>query len=158
MENLDVLDRKILKILQEDGSITNAELASRVGLTPPPVLERVRRLERDGFIKKYVTLLDPQMVNRGTIVFVAISMAQHSAKTIKQFWKDIQALPEVLECYHIAGEDDYLLKVAVKDIRAYEEFVLHRLTTIPNIGKIRSSFVLSTVKHQTQLPIDGAEE
>jgi Lrp/AsnC family leucine-responsive transcriptional regulator len=153
MDKLDKTDREILDIIQKNARITNAELASRIGMSPPPVLERVRKLEKRGYIKKYVALLDPARVGCGTIVFVSVSLAIHQYKSISRFVEKILALPEVLECYHMTGEEDYLLKVCVSDIEEYEKFVLHRLTRIPGINKLKTSMVLSTVKHETCLPV-----
>lgn len=151
---LDEVDKKILNILQENGRITNTELASRVGISPPPVLERVKKLEKKGFIKKYVALLDADSIGKGTMALVSVSLDRHLIKSIDQFTRAIEKLPEVMECYHITGEEDYLLKVAIKDIHEYENFVLKKLTKIPAIDKIKTSFVLSTVKHETKFPVE----
>jgi Lrp/AsnC family leucine-responsive transcriptional regulator len=153
MEKLDSIDRKILHIIQDNARMTNTELAARIGMSPPPVLERVKKLEKRGYIKKYAALLDPDKVGCGTIVFVSVALAIHQYKSVSSFVKKIQALPEVLECYHLTGEEDYLLKVFVKDIKEYESFVLNKLTKIPGLNKIKTSFVLSTVKYETNLPV-----
>ena len=151
---LDDIDKKILNILQENGRITNAELASRVGMSPPPMLERVKKLEKKGIIKKYVTLLDPESIGKGTMALVSVSLDRHLIKSIDQFTRAIEKLPEVMECYHITGEEDYILKVAIKDIRKYEDFVLKKLTKIQAINKIKTSFVLSTVKYETKYLVE----
>jgi Lrp/AsnC family transcriptional regulator, leucine-responsive regulatory protein len=151
---LDHIDNKILDILQKNGRITNAELAKRIGMSPPPMLERVRKLEKKGIIRKYVALIDPDAVGKGTIAFVAVSLDRHLIKSIGQFTRSIERLPEVMECYHITGEDDYLLKVAVRDIHEYEDFILKKLTKFPALSKIKTSFVLSTIKHETKLPVE----
>ncbi len=153
METLDAIDRTILTTLQENGRITNKELSEKVGLSPPPMLERVKKLERQGYIKKYVALLDAEKVGCGTMAFVSVSMAEHSAKSIEDFRQDVERFPEVLECYHLAGNEDYLLKVATKNMNEYESFIVDKLTTVKNLGKVRTAFVLSTVKHETKLPI-----
>jgi Lrp/AsnC family leucine-responsive transcriptional regulator len=151
---LDDIDRKILNILQENGRITNTELASRVGISPPPMLERVKKLEKKGIIKKYVALVDPDAIGKGTMALVSVSLDRHLIKSIDQFTRAMQKLPEVMECYHITGEEDYILKVAIKDIREYEDFILKKLTKIPAIDKIKTSFVLSTVKYETKFPVE----
>jgi len=151
---LDDIDKKVLTILQENGRITNTELASRVGISPPPMLERVKKLEKRGVIKKYVALIDPDAVGKGTMALVSVSLDRHLIKSIDQFTRAIETLPEVMECYHITGEEDYLLKVVIKDIHEYEEFVLKKLTKIPAISKIKTSFILSTVKYETKFPVE----
>ena len=152
-ESLDHIDRRILDILQEDGGITNVELARQVGLAPATTLDRVKKLKQSGIIRGYVALVDLSKVNQGTIAFVSVSLNAHGAELVESFRERVQALPEVLECYHVSGESDYLLKVVSADIQRYEDFLLHKLASIPNIGKIHTSFVLSTVKHETKIPI-----
>lgn len=151
---LDDIDKKILSILQENGRITNAELASRVGMSPPPMLERVRKLEKKGIIQKYVALINPDAVGKGTMALVSVSLDRHRIRSIDQFTQAIDTLPEVMECYHITGEDDYLLKVAVKDINEYEDFILKKLTKLPALSTIKTSFILSTVKYETKFPVE----
>ncbi len=151
---LDPIDKKILEILQKNGRITNSELARRVGISPPPTLERVRKLERKGIIRKYVALIDPDAAGKGTVAFVAISLDRHLIKSIDRFTRAIERFPEVMECYHISGQEDYILKVAVKNIHEYERFILERLTKIPAVSKIQTSFVLSTVKFETNYPVE----
>lgn len=151
---MDNIDKKILELLQGNGRITNAELAKKIGVSPPTVLERVRKLEKRGVIEKYITLINPQMVGRGTTAFVAVSLSQHKDKAIESFRQAILRIPEVLECYHITGEEDYLLKVCIQDIPAYRNFLMEKLTKIPGISKIKTSFVLSPLKKETKLPIE----
>ncbi len=153
MKKIDAINKKILELLQEDSSITNVELAEKLNLSPTTVFERVKKLEQKGIISKRVVLLNPAKVGKGTIAFISISMSGHSAKSVKNFWKEIEKLPEVLECYHIAGEEDFILKVIVENMQCYEKFLLHKLISIENIGKIRTSFVMSTVKYQTKIPL-----
>ncbi len=151
---IDSINKKILNILQEDSSITNAELSEKLKLPATTVFDRVKKLEQRGIISKRVALVEPTKVGKGTIALVAISLTAHNAKNVKKFWKQIEKLNEVLECYHIAGAEDFMLKVVVKDMQSYEDFLLHKLTAIENIGKIHTSFVLSTVKYQTKIPLD----
>lgn len=151
---MDNIDKKILQILQGNGRITNAELAKKIGLSPPTVLDRVRKLEENGIIEKYITLINPQAVGRGTTAFVAVSLSRHEEKSIGSFHQSILGMPEVLECYHITGEDDYLLKVCFQDIPAYRNFLMEKLTRVPGIAKIKTSFVLAPLKKETTLPIE----
>jgi len=155
--NLDKIDRKILNILQSDGRITNAQLAAEVGISPSGMLERVRRLEQAGVIEKFVALLNPEKAGRGTMAVVTVSLAMHRLHAIDRFTEEINKLEEVLECYHITGEDDFLLRVAVENIQEYEHFVLHKLTRIKGVNKINTSFILSTVKYDTQFHLHDME-
>jgi len=154
LDSLDLIDRRILNILQADGGTTNVELARQVGLAPATTLDRVRKLRQNGFIRGYVALVDSALVERSTMAFVAVSLREHGADRVATFREHVEALPEVLECYHVSGESDFLLKIVARDIGAYEDFLLQRLTSIPFIGRIHTSFVLSTVKHDTRIPID----
>jgi len=153
MKKLDATNRDILNILQDDSSITNVELAEKLKLSPTTVFDRVKKLEQLGIIKKRVALVDAEKIGKGTTAMVSVSLTAHNAKNVKKFWRAIEKLPEILECYHIAGAEDFILKVVVQDMKSYEDFLLHRLTAIENIGKIRTSFVLSTVKYQTKIPL-----
>lgn len=155
---LDANDRKILSILQSNGRITNAQLAADVGISPPGMLERVKRLEKAGIIQRYVALVDAEKVGRGLLVLVSVKLAVHEFASIDKFREEINTLDEVLECYHISGQDDFMLKVAVKNIKDYEDFAIHKLTGIQGVNHINSSFIISTVKYQTQIPVDGLEE
>jgi Lrp/AsnC family leucine-responsive transcriptional regulator len=150
---IDDVDKNILVILQENGKITNVQLAAKVGLSPPAVLERVKKLEERGIIEKYVAILNEKSVGKRSIAYVSVSLSMHQLETIENFRKKILECPDVLECYHIAGEDDYLLKIANEDIDSYEQFLLHTLTKIPGINKIKTTFVLSTIKKDTMLPL-----
>ena len=153
MKNLDKINRKILNELQENSSITNAELSERLNLPATTVFDRVKKMEQQGIIAKRVAIINPEKIGKGTMAFVSLSVSGHSAKNVKDFWKAIEALPEVLECYHIAGENDFILKVIVENIVTYEKFLLEKLTAIENIGRIRTSFVMSTIKYQTKIPV-----
>ena len=151
---IDKINKKILDILQDDSSITNTELSEKLKLPATTVFDRVKKLEQKGIISKRVALVNPNKIGKGTIAIVAISLTAHNAKNVKKFWKEIENLNEVLECYHIAGAEDFMLKVVVNDMQSYEDFLLHKLTAIENIGKIHTSFVLSTVKYQTKIPLN----
>lgn len=150
---LDEINRKILEILQTNSSITNADLATKIGLAPASTLERVRKLENNGVIKGYVALVDSEKVGKGTTVFVIINMASHNSTSIKDFKKHISNLPEILECHRLAGDKDYILKIVIEDIKEYEKFSREKLALIPNIGKMNTYFSLSSPKNQTAIPI-----
>lgn len=153
MKTLDKINKEILNKLQENSSITNAELAEQLQIPATTVFDRVKKLESKGIIAKRVAIVNPEKVGKETIAFVSLSLLGHSAKNVQKFWKSIEDLPEVLECYHIAGDYDFVLKVIVENIRTYESFLLEKLTAIENIGKIKTSFVMSTIKYQTKIPI-----
>jgi Lrp/AsnC family leucine-responsive transcriptional regulator len=151
---LDNTDKKILEILQDDARITNLELANRVGISPPATLERVKRLEINGVIKKYVALVDPAKVRKGTFALVSVALMIHQIPSIDSFTKQINKLEEVLECYHITGSDDFMLKIAVENIEQYEKFILNKLTKIKGVSKVTTNIVLSTVKFNTKIHIE----
>jgi Lrp/AsnC family transcriptional regulator, leucine-responsive regulatory protein len=150
---LDEIDRKILRHLQEEARISNADLADRVGLSPAPCLRRVRTLEEGRVIRKYVTLLDPAAVNLGVTVFVQISLDLQVEDRLEIFERAVMRRPEVLECYLMTGDADYLVRVVVPDVAAYERFLKDTLTRIEGVAGIKSSFALKQVKYSTVLPI-----
>ncbi|HMQ00302.1 MAG TPA: Lrp/AsnC family transcriptional regulator [Cyclobacteriaceae bacterium] len=151
MQDLDTTDKKILLALQHNARITNKELSNMLGLTITPVYERVKKLERLGYIKKYTAILDNEKLEQGLIVFLHIKLQMHSNKNIVQLMREVSELEEVMECYHITGETDYLMKVMIKDMKLYENFVVEKLAKIPGIANINSSIVMSTIKHKTEL-------
>lgn len=151
--NLDRVDREILKILQSDGRISNANLARRVGLSPPSVLQRVRKLEESGYIEGYKAILDRENLGFNLLVIANISLALHQEQPIEAFRAAVQDIPEVLECLHVSGDFDFLLKVVVADMHDYERLVREKISAIPGIGKIQSCFVLAGTKMTTELPI-----
>lgn len=151
---LDATDIKILEILQQDSRITSKALAVELNLSATPVFERVKRLERDGIIRKYVALVDNKKIDLMLMTFISISLTKHTRMYLEKFVKEVEKYPEVLECYHIAGNFDFLLKVLVKDIEAFEAFTLTKLSTIANLGQVHSSFVLSKNIHTTAYSLD----
>ena len=153
MKHLDEVDAQLLSLLQSDGRITNADLAKRVNLSPPSVLQRVRVLEKLGLIKGYTALLDADRLGLKISALTFINLSLHQDQPIERFRKAVMLLPEVLECYHVSGEFDFVLKIIVRDMRAYELFVREKLAKIKGVGKIHTSFVLGTTKHTTQLPL-----
>ena len=148
---LDGTDKKILAILQEDGRITIKSLAEVLQLTTTPIFERVRRLEKEGVISKYVALVNPKKVNRNLIVYISISLKNHTRSYLDKFVKEVNSYNEILECYHIAGNFDYLLKAQISDMEAFQSFLLNKLSVNSNIAHVQSSFVLSKEKHKTAL-------
>ncbi len=152
---MDGTDKKILEILQKSARTTNVQLAEAVNLSPPAVIERVRKLKEKGVIREYVTLLDEASVGKGTQVFVAVSLELHEPKTIERFTRKVGDCSAILECYHIAGEYDYLLKVLASDIAEYENLLLHTLTRLPGVRQVRTLFVLSMIKRETEISLDN---
>lgn len=152
MENLDAIDQKLLKLLQENSNVTTRDLAKQVHLSPTPVFERVRRLERDGFVKKYVAILDAEKLDKSLTVFCNISLKEHTKEIGNRFVKDIMSVDEVTECYNISGEYDFLLKIMVRDMKHYQDFVINHLGSIKNIGSAHSSFVMGEIKHSYAIP------
>jgi Lrp/AsnC family leucine-responsive transcriptional regulator len=150
---LDAIDQNILICLQENARISSVDLAKRVGLSPAPCLRRVAALERAGVIRKYVTLLDPVPMNLGVTVFVQISLDLQADDRLERFEEEIVKRPEVLECYVITGDADYLLRVVVPDVSAYERFLRTSLARIEGVAQTRSSFALKQVKYSTALPV-----
>ena len=151
--SLDPIDLKILAALQRDGSLSNVELARHVHLSPSPCLARVKALRKAGVIRRYVALVDPEAVGLGVSVFISISLREQNTAALAEFERRIEACEEVMECYLMTGDADYLLRVVVPDIRALERFVLDRLSPIPGVEKIRSSFTLKQVRYKTELPL-----
>jgi DNA-binding Lrp family transcriptional regulator len=153
---LDTMDLRILRELQDDGALTNVELARRVHLSPSPCLARVKALEQAGVIRRYVALADPKALGLGLSVFISISLKAQSREALAAFEQRIAEHDEVMECYLMTGDSDYLIRVAVADIAALERFILEQLTPIPGIEKIRSSFALKQVRYKTALPLPAA--
>src|SRR3954468_744715 len=153
MSALDATDLRILAQLQQDGALSNVELARRVHLSPSPCLARVKALESAGVIQRYVALADAKALGLGLNVFINISLKEQSKQALAAFEERIAEHEEVMECYLMTGDSDYLIRVAVTDIAALERFILDQLTPIPGIEKIRSSFTLKQVRYKTALPL-----
>lgn len=146
MEVLDKTDLQILRTLQENARLTVKELASRVSLSSTPVFERLKRLESNGYIQKYIAVLNAEKLNRGFIVFCNVKMRRINREISEEFTKIIQDIPEVTECYNISGSFDFKLKIHAPDMKYYQEFVLNVLGNIDNLGSLESTFVMNTVK------------
>ncbi len=151
---LDAIDARILTELQSDGGLTNAELAERVGLSPSPCLRRVKLLTDAGIIKKRVALVDGNTIDLKVSVFIHVTLEKQIEENLSEFEAAIESRPEVVECYLMTGESDYLLRVVVPDLEAYERFLMEHLTRIPGVSNIKSSFALNQVKYSTALPLD----
>ena len=150
---LDKKDISILKILQHRSNLTTKELAAKVNLSATPVFERVKKLEKEGYIKKYVAILDAEKLEKSLTVFCNITLKEHTREIGNQFVKDILTLDEVTECYNISGDYDFLLKVLVKDMKHYQNFVLNHLGSVQNIGSAHSTFVMGEIKNTYSIPI-----
>ena len=153
---IDATDIKILNILQRQGRITNTALAKEIEISPPPTLERVKKLEKNGVIVKYVALVDPVAVGVGTHTFVEVMLRGHTKENVTAFIEAAQAMDEIMECHHVTGDADFLIKIAVRDIPSYEQLVLHKLTTLPHISNLKTMVVLSTFKNETAYDVEGA--
>ncbi|QUN70771.1 MULTISPECIES: Lrp/AsnC family transcriptional regulator [Pseudomonas] len=150
---LDRLDQRILGELQADARLTNVQLAERIGLSPSPCLRRVRMLEQEGVIKSYHAYLDRNNVGLGLTVFVGVKVERHQAENSTAFRNAVISLPEVVSCHLVSGESDFLLQVVLPDLKAYEEFLLGTLLSLPGVSDIRSNFAIATVKAETVLPL-----
>ncbi|MBX2816723.1 MAG: Lrp/AsnC family transcriptional regulator [Saprospiraceae bacterium] len=150
---LDKIDLEILMLLQQHGRMTIKDVALGLGMTTTPIFERIKRLERNGVIKGYAALLDPQLVDMQLTAFIHLSLVNHARKALEKFIADISIFPEVMEVHHVSGDEDFLIKVVVKDMGHYNLFVLRKLSKVPNVGKVRSSFSLSTYKSTTVFPV-----
>ncbi len=152
-KRLDSIDMKVLQALQANARLTNTELATRVNLSASPCLARVKALEEMGVISRYVTLLDPLQIGLNVSVFIEIRLEQQVEKSLERFENAIRDYPEVMECYLMTGDADYLLRVVVPDIQALERFIIDELSKIPGVSNIKSSFALKQVKYKTALPL-----
>lgn len=153
MKNLDETDIRILNILQNNSDITTKELALKVNLSPTPVFERVKRIEKAGYIKKYVAILNAEKLSRGFIVFCNIRLKQHSKELGMQFRSAIKDINAITECYNISGDYDFMLKIHVENMPHYQDFVLNALGEIDNIGSLQSLFVMGEIKHSYAIPL-----
>ena len=147
MDTLDTVDIQILRTLQENARLTTKELAARVHLSTTPVFERLKRLESNGYIKKYIAVLDAEKLNQGFVVFCNVKMHRMSHDIAEQFSQMVKGIPEVTECYNISGNYDYLLKIHAPNMKYYQEFILNVLGTIESLGSLESTFVMDEIKH-----------
>jgi len=155
--DLDTVDRHILQLLQENASLTAADVAARVGLSQSPCWRRIARLERDGLIRRRVAVLDRDRLGLGVVVFAQVKFAGGARQSLAEFEQAVRDFPEVQECFMLMGEVDFLLKVVTRDVAAYERFLRDKLTLIPTVREVRSSMALSAVKEGTALPLELIE-
>ncbi len=153
MVYFDATDKQLLQYLQEDSKQTNKELSNKLNLSVTAVYERIKKLERSGVISKYVSLIDKKKVDKAFVTFCSIKLVQHSKDYVIDFEKQVAKLDEVLECYHISGDYDYLLKVLVADMEEFREFMVKKLTSISHIGSTHSAFMINEVKHTTAIKL-----
>jgi Lrp/AsnC family transcriptional regulator, leucine-responsive regulatory protein len=151
---LDAIDLRILAMLQEDASVTNVELAAKVGLSPSPCLARVRLLEEAGVIARRVALLDPLKLGASVSVFIHVTLEKQTEPVLDAFEASVARFPEVMECYLMTGDSDYLLRVVVSDVVALQHFIVERLSKTRGVANIKSSFALKQVKYKTALPLN----
>lgn len=150
---LDAIDRKIVELLQANSNITNAQLAQEIGLSPAPTLERVKKLETGGVIKSYHALIDPASVGLGVSTFVMVTLKGHNKDNIEKFMKAIRKIDEVVECHHVTGQADFILKIVSADIPAYQNLMLEKVTNIEVVDGLQSTIILSTFKDSKVLPL-----
>ena len=150
-DKLDSTDLKILQCLQENARQTTKELAAKVNLSTTPVFERLKWLEREGFIRQYVAILDAEKLGLGFEVFCSVKLKQMTRDVARAFTRTIRGIPQVAECYNISGEYDYLLKIRARNMKEYNEFIINTLGTIDAIGSVQSSFVMDEIKHSHSL-------
>jgi Lrp/AsnC family transcriptional regulator, leucine-responsive regulatory protein len=158
LQQLDDIDRQILYLLQENSRISSVELARQVNLSAPGLQKRLRKLEENGVIGRYVTLVNREALGLDLLCFAQVTLAHHQPECVGQFCDRVKGLPEVLECHHLSGEFDYLLKVVVANHLHLEKFLSDKITRIPGVDRIRTSIVLNEIKASTSLPLDSAEE
>ena len=150
---MDNIDKKLLYLLQIDTKKTTKELSLKLNLSVTAVYERIKKLEREGIIEKYVALLNRNKINKGFVVFCHLKLLQHTKEFINQFEKEVVKLDEVLECFHVSGDYDYILKICLKDMDEYREFLVTKLTTLNHIGSTHSTFMIGEVKNTTAFKI-----
>ncbi len=150
---MDSIDKKLLQLLQTDAKKTTKELALKLNLSVTAVYERIKKLEREGIIEKYVALINRLKVEKGFVVFCHLKLIQHTREFVTTFEKEITQLKEVIECHHVSGDYDYILKIVVKDMEEYREFLVNKLTTLQHIGSTHSTFMISEVKNTTVISV-----
>ncbi len=154
-QTLDKIDIQILSILQTDSNRTTKSIAQELGMTTSPIFERIKKLEKEGFIKKYVAVLDNKKIGLKLKVFIGITLQGHTRSFLEKFVKEINNFPEVVECHRVSGNYDYLLKLVVEDIEAYETFIISKLTLLPYLGNVQSLITLSTGKETNEINLSS---
>jgi DNA-binding Lrp family transcriptional regulator len=149
LSSLDHHDLRILQLLQHDARLTTKEIADKIGKSVSPVYERIRRLEHAGIIKQYVAVLDKRKIDKSLTAYTNVQLKEHADHMMKTFEKEVIRIPEVMECYHMTGQFDYLLKVALRDMDEYYSFIINKIAKLPNVGTVQSFFVLYEAKKET---------
>lgn len=152
-EKLDELDRRILRVLQEDADISMADLANKVGLSHTPCWRRVKRLEASGVIKKRVVLIDAKKCGFTVQVFASLSLKEHADGALESFERAVQLIPEIVECHIMSGTRDYMLRILLPDVEAYDDFLKHEVLHLPGVGSVNTSFILRSIKSTTAVPV-----
>ena len=150
---IDAIDQRIIQVLQKDGKTKIKEIAHMLNMTNTPVFDRIKRLEREGFIKGYTAIVDKEKMGFNLVAFCSVILEKHNKEYLSQFVEDVKKLSEVIECYHIAGMFDYLLKIYVRDMTDYQNFITKKLASLSNIGRVQSSFVMTEIKRGYVLPL-----
>lgn len=152
--NLDKTDIGILKLLERDGNLSHKEIAYQLHKTVTPIHARIKRLREEGYIKRYTVIVDHKKVNRGLIAYTQVQLKQHSQESLKAFMGEVVTLPEVMECYHMTGPFDFLLRIAIRDMDEYNRVLIDKLSKLPDVGNMQSLFVMSEAKHETGYMLD----
>lgn len=153
---LDNIDRKILELLQANSNITNAQLAQEIGLSAAPTLERVKKLETAGVIRSYHAVVNPASVGLGVCTFVMVTLKGHNKENIAKFLSAINSIPEIVECHHVTGNADFILKIVCSDIPSYQNLMLEKVTNIEVVDNLQSTVILSTLKDTKRIPVPEA--
>ncbi len=150
---IDAIDERIIQLLQKDGKMKIKEIANELNMTNTPVFDRIKRLEKEGFIIGYTAIVNKEKLGYNLVAYCSVTLESHHKEYINQFVSDVKELPEVIECYHIAGMFDYLLKIYMKDMVDYQNFITQKLASLANIGRVQSSFVLTEIKNEKVFPL-----
>jgi Lrp/AsnC family leucine-responsive transcriptional regulator len=150
---LDELDKKIIRILQKEGRLSNKELSERINLTTTPTLERVRRLEKKKVIVGYSAIVNKESIGKGFSAFVSVTLSIHQLNLLDEFTSAIKSIPEILACYNTTGEGDFLLHIVARDVKDFEQLLRSKLTNLPDVQRLHTSIVLSTIKEESNIPI-----
>lgn len=155
---LDAIDRIILQTLQTEGRVANSELARRAGISAPAMHERVKKLEAAGVIERYVALVNPSSLGIQSHFYVEAKLSPHTKNAVEEFVAAAQSMPAIMECHHVTGDADFLLKISVRNIQAYEDLILHGLTELPHVASLNTMVVLSTFKNETAYPVEVSHD
>jgi Lrp/AsnC family leucine-responsive transcriptional regulator len=153
VQHLDKIDFQILKLLQENGRITNLQLSTEIGLSPAPTLERVRKLEQSGMVKSYHAIVDEEKLGFGIKAFMLVNITSHQSDYMSKFTEQVNQIEEIVECYHITGSSDFMLKIMVKSIKDYESLVVNRIAKIEQMRNLKTMMIMSTVKDTHYVPL-----